>query len=251
MSSWLRLSLRAAHAHLLWAWARARRGADLPLTDLPVLVFAPHPDDETIGCGGLIALKRQKKVPVSIVFVTDGGNCFGGVGPPKQEIVKVRHAEALAALEALGVPESDAYFLDLPDGGLSTFSEPTQKSVVRQIEEILKETEPGEILVTYRKDTHPDHEATFRLVQTALSRSTLSRAPTLIEYVVWRFWEASLLKPALWKSASGARILSVKTVIQRKRAAIQAYPSQFPVLPEGFLREHSRDIELYYIAPLN
>src|SRR5690606_38092378 len=45
----------------------------IPALDGPLLVIAPHPDDETLGCGGVIALATCRNVRVHTVFVTDGG----------------------------------------------------------------------------------------------------------------------------------------------------------------------------------
>jgi LmbE family N-acetylglucosaminyl deacetylase len=80
----------------------------------PVLVVAPHPDDETIGCGGALARHAQQGDAISIVVVTSGEATRGGSG----DVAWVREAECRQACEALGLPSP--VFLRLPDGALHT-----------------------------------------------------------------------------------------------------------------------------------
>ena len=67
----------------------------------PVVVLAPHPDDETLGCGGLIALKRSLGAPVRVIFMTDGAGSHSGVDRPA--LTATRKEEASAACNVLGV----------------------------------------------------------------------------------------------------------------------------------------------------
>jgi LmbE family N-acetylglucosaminyl deacetylase len=94
-----------------------------------VIVFAPHPDDETIGVGGLIRRLTERRVPVRVVFVTNGDGFpravqqdFDVTQPTEADFVafgELRQGEAMDALAHLGVERHDVRFLGFPDGGLA------------------------------------------------------------------------------------------------------------------------------------
>ena len=81
-----------------------------------VLVIAPHPDDESIGCGGLIAMARRMDVDVQIAFVTYGEASHRPklIGP--ERLKDIRREEAYEAALRLGVPRTSLHFFDVPDG---------------------------------------------------------------------------------------------------------------------------------------
>jgi LmbE family N-acetylglucosaminyl deacetylase len=82
----------------------------------PTLVVAPHQDDESLGCGGTIALLRAAGVPVRVLFISDGsGSHPGSRRYPPQALTALRNAEAREALALLGVDPAESTFLALPD----------------------------------------------------------------------------------------------------------------------------------------
>nr|WP_319374186.1 PIG-L family deacetylase [uncultured Methanobacterium sp.] len=93
-----------------------------------ILIFAPHPDDESLGTGGLIARAVEKNATVKVVMVTDGSrshthtifNQFRASTnlTEKVSLPELRHNETLKALKNLGLNENDVIFLGYPDGGL-------------------------------------------------------------------------------------------------------------------------------------
>ena len=94
-----------------------------------VMVFAPHPDDETLGCGGLVRCLRRAGVGVHVVYLTSGDRGVPDSGEPPGAI---RETEARRALEVLGAATATT-FLRLPDGGIHPEDEqvgaPTQMGV--------------------------------------------------------------------------------------------------------------------------
>ena len=78
-----------------------------------VLVLAPHQDDETLGCGGMIRIRRDEGAVVHVAFLTDGMTSGAG-----EELVGVRRNEAESAMALLGVDGSQVTFLGFPDGAL-------------------------------------------------------------------------------------------------------------------------------------
>src|SRR4051812_6496913 len=83
----------------------------------PTLVVAPHPDDEALGCGGVIALLRQAGISVHVIVASDGAASHpGSKTHPPPVLGELRRAEAEAGCRLLGVPTDDVTFLGFPDG---------------------------------------------------------------------------------------------------------------------------------------
>jgi LmbE family N-acetylglucosaminyl deacetylase len=143
------------------------------------MVFAPHMDDETLGCGGTIIRKRKLGTPVSIVFMTDGSHSHSLVSP--DELKTIRRREGVAAGQALGVAESRVLFCDFEDGALSR----SQPAAAEKVAEILRANEPEQVFIPYSRDIHADHVATNVVVRAALQKSRLG--VIVYEYPTW-YW---------------------------------------------------------------
>lgn len=122
------------------------------LTGHRVLVFAPHPDDETIGCGGALALHAAAGDPVRVVVMTDGarGDSTGTI--PGETYVRTRQEETLRGCAVLGV--SDVVFWAYGDRALSR-----ARGCVPRILEELRSYGPGLVYVPSLLEYHPDHRA--------------------------------------------------------------------------------------------
>ena len=140
-----------------------------------IVVFAPHPDDETWGCGGTIAKKIREGYEVQIVIMTDGRYAFQSVlgidsDPTPEELKEIRREEVKRAVKILGVPEENMVFLDFVDGELENH----ENEAVEKVVKILNENDPAEIYIPYKKDGHPDHRATYRIVKNAIKKLGIS-----------------------------------------------------------------------------
>ena len=137
-----------------------------------VLVFAPHPDDECIGCGGLLVRLVQMGVPVRVVLVTDGS----GAGGLPAGAAEVRQQEFLASLQQLGVQDHGR--LNFPDGEL-TASAPLFDAIADEVRRFA----PHWVLCPSANDAHRDH----RCVAQAAQQAALAQAcvQTLLEYETW------------------------------------------------------------------
>ena len=152
------------------------------------IVFAPHPDDETLGCGGTIIRKKAAGAAIKIVFMTDGSRSHAGL-MAEPELKKIRHQEALQAAQALGVAPEDVIFLGFGDGRL----EQTVTAATARIRDwLLAEREaqteaswPEEVFVPYSLEPPPDHFVTYHAVIAALAEVEL--APRIYAYPVW-YW---------------------------------------------------------------
>jgi LmbE family N-acetylglucosaminyl deacetylase len=119
---------------------------------VPTLVVVPHPDDEVLMAGGLIAVQRAAGVAVTVVAVTDGEAAYPGQDLPV-DLAAVRRREQVAALAELGAPEEAIVRVGLPDGGVAAH--------VDDLTGRLVDLAAGhELLVApWTRDHHTDHEA--------------------------------------------------------------------------------------------
>jgi LmbE family N-acetylglucosaminyl deacetylase len=172
-----------------------------------VLVIAPHPDDESIGCGGAICLHRERAEPVRVVFLTSGER--GIEGTPPEEAAAIREAEAEEAVGVLGVERTD--FLRLPDLGLAEHLGPGARTLGR----ILGADPPGLIYLPHPEDAHPDHAAALPLVRAALAWACGAAVwPELRAYEVWT------------PMATYGWAEDISGVMRRKLRAVRCYASQ-------------------------
>ena len=129
----------------------------MPQSGQRVLVFSPHPDDESIGVGGYIAQSIENGANVEIVLVTNGD--FHG---NEQE----RYAEFKKATQILGVPESNLVFLGFSDGKLDKM-DPAVLSVALQSQ--IEQFNPDIIIYPDVQDMNPDHSTIGKVVQQILA----------------------------------------------------------------------------------
>jgi LmbE family N-acetylglucosaminyl deacetylase len=201
------------------------------------VVVAPHPDDESLGCGGAIAALRSINTPVYVLFVSDGTMSHPrSVKFPPAARASLREQEAIAALCHLGVEAQNAAFLRLPDT-LVPGKESTQfQREVQRISDYLNEIRPQTILVPWRRDPHCDHRATWQLCSEAL-RTYQSRIQWR-EYPIW-LWELARVSDLPLVEEGKLWRLDITPVLPEKKKAIAAHVSQTTRLidddPEGFM----------------
>lgn len=141
-----------------------------------VLVLAPHPDDEAIGCGGSICLQRGRGRRVVVVFLTSGEAAFAA--RPPEEVWRFREAEALCAARLMDV--NHVVFLRLPDSRLSTLL----TRAADALRPTLQLESPTYVYLPHPAEAHPDHQATYPILSRAYDGSELRR-PFLRAYEVW------------------------------------------------------------------
>jgi LmbE family N-acetylglucosaminyl deacetylase len=177
-----------------------------------VLVVAPHPDDEAIGCGGAMCLHAARGDRVVAVFLTSGE--LGLKHLPREQAWQVREAEAGAAAAVLGVAR--LAFLRGPDWTLGDDPD----GVVAGLRSIADEEEPQVVYLPHEGDDHPDHRAALPIVRRALA----DRPPASARRKRDR---ALLLAYEVWTPLPGYdEVMDVSAVMQRKLEAIRCYRSQ-------------------------
>ncbi len=216
-----------------------------------IVIFAPHPDDETLACGGIIAAKVKEGRDVHIVFTTDGRNSHLHelgipVDPTPQELAQIRKEEARRATSILGVKPKNLIFLGFEDGTLSLNKE-TAKGKVSEVMVLLR---PKEIYYPDGSDVHRDHRATYEVVEDCLN--SLDLVPQKYRYTVWSAEEKRK------ENAEGQVAVDISDVLQLKKNAINEYRSQItlfsrgqtrPVLSDQFLAKFRVGQELFTTEP--
>lgn len=200
------------------------------------LVVAPHPDDESLGCGGAIALLASFGLPVNVLFISDGtGSHPNSVRYPAPVLRDLRESEAKTALAVLGAASGSATFLRLKDGAVPSQGIPGFAEAVTSCRAHLADTKPQTILVPWRRDPHPDHRATSQIMQAALDG--LTDRPRVLEYPVWA-WERAAPADVPQPHEAKAFRLDISGVTTVKRSAVDAHQSQVTHLidddPHGF-----------------
>ena len=120
--------------------------------DRSAIVIAPHPDDETIGCGGTVSAHCRNGHTVSIVFLTDGSTGTSFANYSREKLTRLREEEARHATAALGTDR--IVFLRHPDGELDGGG-----AVVEDLQELLERACPEVVYTPYFLDSHRDHRA--------------------------------------------------------------------------------------------
>ncbi len=206
------------------------RVLNAPLPDFPdltdddrLLVIAPHPDDESLCCGGILARAAARGIAAKVAFVTNGdgsrtGQIFKILREPLARdsdmfsIAQHRQIEAIGALESVGLGEENAAFFGFPDGGLTAITRMQRDEIywaktthrnhvayprayapgARYLRDVLfdlmtrlvREFQPTIVLTGHSLDTHPDHAATHPLALRAIERAELETAPRVGQYLV-------------------------------------------------------------------
>jgi LmbE family N-acetylglucosaminyl deacetylase len=201
------------------------------------VVIAPHPDDETLGAGGLIKSLTNRGVDVTVVAVTDGEGAYSdGV-----DIRAVRRREQTQALKVLGVDEDRILRLGLPDRYLGDHEDNLVKLITPLVDK------ESHLVAPWVGDFHPDHEACGRAAQ----RIAKATGAMLSFYFFWTWHRGT---PGLLK---GLRLRSVpltSSVIEAKGEAVRqhqsqlAHPSGEPILPADLLSPTLWPFEVFCAA---
>jgi N-acetylglucosamine malate deacetylase 1 len=247
--------LRELKLQAQFYWLLYRGSQPLDVNQKSMIVFSPHQDDETFGCGGVIALKREQGIQVKVVFVTDGGGSHHGHPRiTRSEIVEIRRQEALSSLKNLGVELEDIHFLDKRDGALHRMTEAEKQQTIEEMAELLSNFQPQEVYVTHKQDRSKDHEITYELVNAAIAKSGVT--VDLWQYAIWLLWDCLLFSNLRFEDLVGAYRVSIHTVQSKKKQSIETYRSQYlpidaqtsALLPHGFLWRFCLPYEVFFKA---
>lgn len=176
-----------------------------------ILVLSPHPDDESIGCGGTIRKHVLDGDIVEVVFLTSGEK-GGPTGMSENELIRIRELEAGRAKEILGIHKIE--FWREPDGNLTVTNEVLQRLVDK-----IKTAQPQLVFVPHAHEHHPDHRAAAELMRQTLT--SLVSNPAKLRVFMYEVWTPI---------QKIDHIVDISDLVDIKRKAIQAYESQCAIL---------------------
>lgn len=206
-----------------------------------LLVLAPHPDDESLACGGLIQQALAAGAAVRVIVATDGDN---NPWPQRWAEKRLRidsqararwgarrRAEARSALHLLGVSEANTIFLGWPDLGLTYGLKHNASALCGALRAAWSAFDPTHVALPLARDTHPDHSA-LHILARAVARS-LDAHPLGLGFAVHG------------GRPQGALVLPLDPAqLERKRAAVLAHTSQ-TTFGRGRLLRFVQDQETY------
>lgn len=208
------------------AWKASRhlaRVADIDCTELVpagsrAVIVSPHPDDEILGCGGLLQLLAREQRQVLLISVTDGGASHQGSRYwTPQRLSIVRPLETADALKRLGLPLNQMQWIH---GGFADTGVAAQENQLRDFLKTYLQSSDV-VFTTWSEDGHSDHEAVGRAAL-AVARECGARVH---EIPVWAWHWANPEDPRIpWDRARKLQL--DKWAQARKRHAIQAFASQ-------------------------
>jgi LmbE family N-acetylglucosaminyl deacetylase len=228
-----------------WSGLRVVTAAELVPRGSRLVVVAPHPDDEVLAAGGLLAAAARAGRELLLVAVTDGQASHPGSEQwPETDLARQRRGETAAALRVLGADTTTVRRLGLADGSLA----PQVLVLARTLAGLLS---PGDVVVSpWRFDGHPDHEATGQAAGLA-ARSVGARH---LEAPVGTWHWATPGDPRVpWPRAA---VLYLGPILaQQKRSAIRCFTSQLepdpstgaaPVLPPWAVDRFRQGREVFF-----
>jgi LmbE family N-acetylglucosaminyl deacetylase len=190
-----------------------------------ILVVAPHPDDEVLGCGGIMARHASQGDEVHVLVVTRG---IPELFPPEQ--IEEARQELRAAHQVLGV--SSVQFLDFPAPMLDTIP---GYQLASAIDKVIRSVQPGIVYSPHRGDMHADHRAVYQATMVATRPINSCPIRRLLCYEV--------LSETEWASPFGndafipTVFVDISEYLDRKLEATACYRSQLKQPP------HSRSLQ--------
>jgi LmbE family N-acetylglucosaminyl deacetylase/protein-L-isoaspartate O-methyltransferase len=253
-------------------WAADARWAGLPHLSLDdvtrLIVVAAHPDDETLGAGGLMAECFGRGIPVSVIVVTNGDASHpNSPTHDPASIARRRSAELHDAVELLA-PGSPVFELGFADGMIASNTDSIRVALASAVSaehraRATRETSGGAsefhprtrtlLAAPWRGDGHRDH----RVLGELCAELAVARGFELLEYPIWLWhwatpatsetpWADFVSLPlGEWAAASKDRAISVH---RSQVAPLSPAEGDEPVLHASFLANFDRDDEIFVVA---
>lgn len=177
-----------------------------------IVVVAPHPDDESLSTGVLLAHTAMHAVPTTVIAVTDGESAYDDAADP--DLGERRVSEQLAALAQLGHPADRVVRLGLPDGALSHVEGQLAKSIAERL------NSSSLLVAPSAHDWHPDHEACGRAATTAAAAHAGCRHWSSLFWALHHPERLMASRPRL------VRVPATADQLHRRRQAVACHHTQ-------------------------
>jgi len=174
------------------------------------MVLSPHPDDELIGCGGVLLGMIERRVHVAVIQMTDGADTAALHQADERTKRTVRIKEARRVAAAMGV--ADLLCLNVPNNALADAT-----GVVPRLRDAIIKHRPQIVFVPFINDQHPDHAAANRHLQRTLEDMPQSYQPLILAYEVWSLTPSHLVVP-------------IDRFVGRKLDLLMGYPTPMRVV---------------------
>ncbi len=186
------------------------------------LVVAPHPEDESLGCGGAIALLRHMGYRVHVLYFTHGSEINAEKPAATNRYMKpIKTKEAINALAQLGMSEDAADFLHVSGGLVPHQEEAGFEELVRLCLNKLESFLPDTVVLPYRYHPYKDHDACWEIMQAAVRQ--MPYPIRVIEYMLWKGEKAGeIITPDTMKPWR----LDIKSVMEQKIKSIAEHRTQ-------------------------
>jgi LmbE family N-acetylglucosaminyl deacetylase len=212
-----------------------------------IIVFSPHPDDETLGCGGTIAKRIIEGYHVYIIELTDGRYAFSKtysitLDPTPENLGKIRRKEAIEAAAILGVPDSNLFFLDFEDGTLGKYA----KELEEKIAEILERISPVEVYFPFSRDSHPDHQTANRIISKCCQNLRLKTVRYQYSIMHKLLRVGPFIERCLDVYKDCIVDIDISEYLTIKRRATEKFKSEIEVTPNTSRRPIVKSIDRYF-----
>jgi LmbE family N-acetylglucosaminyl deacetylase len=214
---------------------------------LDAVIFSPHFDDETLGCGGTIIKKKRAGADIKIVFMTDGSKSHRHL-ISEDKLKAIRANEGIAATQSLGLEKSDIFLLGFEETKLNE----QMNIATNKVADILLQQQPEEVFIPFHKEPQLwslDHLATYNIVKSVLQK--YGKNTIIYEYPIWFWYNWPWINPMiqspqeLLKSSKNSLIsifrllkelryaVFIGEVLQLKRMVLDQYRSQMTrIIPD-------------------
>lgn len=185
------------------------------------LIVAPHADDESLGCGGIISLLRKYDQKVYILLLSDGTLSHPNSQKyPADKLMELREGELIEAAEILNVEAENIIFCRYRDREVPHEKSPNFEEAVAGISKVLQVLNPQSIFVPWRRDPHPDHQAAFQLINASSTQNA-----KIYEYPIWLHELGQPEDQPKSEEVMQFRV-NIGSVLEKKEKAIRAHRSQ-------------------------
>jgi len=221
-------------------------------SDSRLMIFAPHPDDEVLGCGILLQRARTAGAATRVVYLTDGENNpwpqrflerkWRLDARDRQRWGQLRRSECLAALQVLGHDPSTASFLAMPDQGLTALLIKGCTKTLARLTDSIVDWAPTHLFIPSATDIHPDHSAVAVMLSLVLQKLRNNGWPGLVwSYAVHRQSAAFCARACPLPQSAGETA--------RKMQAVYCHQTQLKLSRRRFLAYAARRELWQYMRP--